>query len=142
MSFLTHWNTVRTHSPAAATHPTVHIPGEPSLPPGISTELAWEVAYEHLLPDPLKSIEETPIGLLKAQDQIHHAPVKPVFPFTADKAASTSIDDAMEDMQPLTPPPSPPRLRLTSPVRGKRHFPPDTPYIQDHLHNFWTGMSS
>lgn len=68
---MTHWNSSRPSSPAAANYPTVYIPGESQLI-GFSHDLCYELFYDrHLNP---RQISQTLPGLLKADDQVHHFP--------------------------------------------------------------------
>ncbi|KAI8814607.1 hypothetical protein BJ742DRAFT_786090 [Cladochytrium replicatum] len=58
------------------TYPTVYIPGTPNLPPGISHELAWELAYVRKDLNPMRmqysTNEDMPPGILKVEDQARH----------------------------------------------------------------------
>jgi hypothetical protein len=66
------WNSSRPSSPAAANYPTVYVPGESRMPPGLSHDLCYELFYDrHLDPE---AVGRTYPGLLKADDQLHHLP--------------------------------------------------------------------
>ena len=64
------WNSSRPSSPAATHYPTVYIPGESQMPPGISHDLCYELVYDRHLSPP--QVNRTLPGLLKADDQLHH----------------------------------------------------------------------
>lgn len=77
LSSMTHWNSSRPSSPAAANYPTVYVPGESQMPPGFSHDLCYELFYDRHLNQ--SEVSQTLPGLLKADDQVHHSPknVKP-----------------------------------------------------------------
>ena len=129
----------RSKSPFVETHTSVYIPGEPSLPPGVSHDMAYEIAYDKIhfsshvhhvgtqtLDSDSDSLYPSTIGLLKAQDQLFHAPVK------VDD--SSDLQDSQKEEEVMT---YPARPR----VGGKRHFSPDSSPLRDHLGNSWTGLS-
>ncbi|KAJ3214436.1 hypothetical protein HDU67_001676 [Dinochytrium kinnereticum] len=65
------------HTQAPATHPSVYIPGAPDLPPGFSTNLLWEMAYNKLTNpthDLVKKVEDgnIPAAIVKAEDNLRH----------------------------------------------------------------------
>ena len=114
------WNISRPSSPVGKTYPTVYIPGESTMPPGISHELSWELTYDRHLQS--QAVAAEPVGLLKADDQLHHAPsVKYQETEASKKALSMG----------------------TAPRRPqKRHFDPNASPLADHLINTYNGLSS
>ena len=116
-------STMHTDKPFGSSCTSVYVPGEPLLPPGISHEIAFELAYQKHLN--VQQIESTSTGLLKCDDQFHHSPTSPHLISSYTQTGSPEMNPSL----------------ILSRRRGKRHFDPKESYVMDHLQNTLTGIS-
>ncbi len=125
------WSNQRPASPAAATSPTVYVPGEAFMPPGISHELSFEMAYDRQLD--VSDAEQMSVGLLKADDQMLHSHASVKESDIDSRPTTAGASEVSEDNI---------KVFLKKPTHSeKRHFSPDAPMIKDHLFNTINGIS-